>query len=113
MFFCTFPKRFFPMYSVRSSVGALLFGKLVRSYVCALMSALLCLRSYVGALLSCALLTGCLKQDLNTKTELSQLYISAYFCKCNSSRKKILSKTINDVWNEKSTGAICCRLQVG
>src|SRR6218665_163998 len=29
-----------------------------RPYVCAPMSALLCLRSYVGALLSCALLTG-------------------------------------------------------
>src|SRR6218665_906641 len=30
----------------------------LRSYVCALVSALLCLRSYVGALLSCAFLTG-------------------------------------------------------
>src|SRR6218665_1036979 len=29
-----------------------------RSYVCALMSALLCLRSFVCALLSCAILTG-------------------------------------------------------
>src|SRR6218665_1706679 len=45
MFFCTFPKTFFPMYSVRSSVGAL----------CRQISALLRLRSYVGALMSALL----------------------------------------------------------
>src|SRR6218665_3309201 len=43
----------------RSYVCALMSALLcLRSYVCALMSALLCLRSYVGALLSGALLTG-------------------------------------------------------
>ena len=44
----------FPMLSLRSHVDALLLANW-----CALMYALFCQRYFVGALLSCALLTGC------------------------------------------------------
>jgi len=49
-------------------------GKLMRSYACALMSALLCLRYFVGALLSCAFLTGC-RGEQSLQSALGQPWI--------------------------------------